>query len=120
MQECRVIDWSLTSNYPAPLDPWRPGESKPAEVDWAEVDCLNVGITISNSVWDFVDQAADDPDNTVTLGTAGIDGFVAYRSVTGTTSGVTVRLENTVTLSDGRVLKAQVSVPVEAFVQWAA
>lgn len=116
--QCEVLLWDLASPYPAPLAPWKVGEAKPAEVDWSDIDCEGVGVTITNSSWDFIDRAVDDPTNIIVLGTPGITGLLTFVLVSAGVDAMDVRLVNEITTSDGRTLRAAVNVPWREFLRW--
>lgn len=110
MDACTVVEASRASLYP-PLV----ARKTPTETDWIEndisqdVDCAGAGVTISTSVWAI--DATDD-DGALTLGTASFTGLITRQPYSGGTAGISYRIINTVTTSDGRTLEftAQVTI----------
>lgn len=107
---CATITASRASQYPPMLPRKTVDETDRIENDVSgDIDCEAAGITITLSAWSI---EPDDDDGALTLGAAFIQGQVTYQPYSGGTAGVSYRIHNDITTSDGLVLRFTVQVVI--------
>ena len=107
---CETYEHSIHDLEPASVGSKTPGASTfRIRGDYGKIDCENIGITISTSVWS-IDPTND--DGQLTLGVDSINGLKTDVPVSGGTDGALYDLRNVVTFSDGQQIDAYYRIPV--------
>ena len=109
MTECQTITVDLDSVYPAEWGRKTPTETRRPTLDWSRADCAGAGVTISTSTWTV---HPDDADGNFTLTAFSVQGLETSCAASAGVDGMSYRMVNQVTFSDGRVLEATVVQPV--------